>query len=132
MNIVIEKNCAFIGENCLVSNVLGQRIAQHGVIDCIKLSSHHCVIENPAKNLGKSTVIEKQFMKSEAHNARTTYNAPSAEHGVRSTEHEVRSTEHGVRSTEHEVRSTEHGVRSAEHEVRSTEHGVRALCACFS
>ena len=45
MNIVIEKISAFIEENCLVSTALKQRIAQHCVIDCIKLSSHHYAID---------------------------------------------------------------------------------------
>ena len=57
MNIAIEKISAFIVGNCLVSTDLKQRIAQHCVIDCIKLSSLYCVIENPAKNLGKPIVV---------------------------------------------------------------------------
>ena len=62
MNIVIEKILAFIDENCLVSTDLEQKIAQHCVIDCIKLSSHHCAIENSRENLEKPTVMGKPSM----------------------------------------------------------------------
>ena len=54
MNIVIiEEISPFIGENSLVSDDLEQRIAQHCETMCIKLSSHHCGIKNPAKHLEK-------------------------------------------------------------------------------